>query len=304
MIDFIPRLLVNCRMRNKVVAFVGDSIGRQQFQSLMCMLTGGDDDVPVEDVGRRYGLVKKKGELRAEGMAQRFVESNTTVIYYWSATLCEVEPLDKARKDTEYAMHLDRPAAFVQKHIGAMDVLVLNTGHHWNRGKMRANKWVMHVAGKPVGAQDRVMRDLGAARNFTMQKVAEWLDEHLAQQIDTRRALVYMRSLSPRHFFDGDWDSGGRCDAGFVPVESKNISGRAVSDPGAESATFGTRIRLLNVTYISQFRDEAHISKYRPGQTGQDCLHWCLPGVPDVWNELLYAEILAEEDNAMLAERI
>jgi hypothetical protein len=26
----------------------------------------------------------------------------------------------------------------------------------------------------------------------------------------------------------------------------------------------------------------------------QDCVHWCLPGVPDTWNELLYALLFKE----------
>ncbi|KAI5055003.1 hypothetical protein GOP47_0030148 [Adiantum capillus-veneris] len=76
------------RMQNKVVAFVGDSIGRQQYQSLMCMLTGGDDEALVEDVSKIYGLVKPRGAIRAEGTAQRFIQTNTTVIYYWSTSLC------------------------------------------------------------------------------------------------------------------------------------------------------------------------------------------------------------------------
>ncbi|OIT32816.1 protein trichome birefringence-like 16 [Nicotiana attenuata] len=30
-------------MENKTLAFIGDSLARQQFQSLMCMITGGAD---------------------------------------------------------------------------------------------------------------------------------------------------------------------------------------------------------------------------------------------------------------------
>ncbi|KAI4379965.1 hypothetical protein MLD38_006201 [Melastoma candidum] len=52
------------RMHGKTLAFIGDSLGRQQFQSLMCMVTGGKDRPDVLDVGKDYGLVKSRGAVR------------------------------------------------------------------------------------------------------------------------------------------------------------------------------------------------------------------------------------------------
>lgn len=279
------------RMENKVLAFIGDSIGRQQHQSMMCMLTGGKDDAMVEDVSATYGLVKPPGALRADGVAHRFLQTNTTVIYYWSASLCDIQPINRSDPNTYYAMHLDRPVMFLRKFIGVMDVLVLNTGHHWNKGKITGNKWVMHVSGEPIKKQK--FHDIGYTRNFSVVKIMSWLDKQIVHK--RTRAQIFMRSLSPRHFFEGEWDSGGRCDNNLVPVEKKNVTGMMGIDPIAEGALMGTRVRLLNITYISLFRDEAHISKYRPNQKGQDCLHWCLPGVPDVWNELLYAKLFFDD---------
>lgn len=61
-----------------------------------------------------------------------------------------------------------------------------------------------------------------------------------------------------------------------------------------EGAVKGTRVKILDITALSELRDEAHISHYsRKASEGiNDCLHWCLPGIPDTWNELLYAQIL------------
>lgn len=277
-----------------MLAFVGDSIGRQQYQSMMCMLTGGTDDAMIEDVSLSYGLVKLPGSLRADGVAHRFLQSNTTVIYYWSASLCDIQPLNATDPETYYAMHLDRPVMFLQKFISSMDVLVLNTGHHWNKGKITGNKWVMHVNGDVC--EDRRFHNIGYARNFSLANIVTWLDDQIEE--NKTRAQIYVRSLSPRHFFEGEWDSGGRCDNNLVPVEEKNVTGQAGTDPISESAVMGTRVHLLNITYISLFRDEAHISKYRPNQSGQDCLHWCLPGIPDVWNELLYAKLFFDGGEA------
>lgn len=61
----------------------------------------------------------------------------------------------------------------------------------------------------------------------------------------------------------------------------------------AEGAVRGTGIKFLDITAISRLRDEGHISRYSiKGRGGvQDCLHWCLPGVPDTWNEILAAQL-------------
>lgn len=60
------------------------------------------------------------------------------------------------------------------------------------------------------------------------------------------------------------------------------------------------QVYLQDVTTLTAFRRDGHPSVYRkpisieksqkPG-TGlsSDCSHWCLPGVPDIWNEMLSA---------------
>lgn len=63
-----------------------------------------------------------------------------------------------------------------------------------------------------------------------------------------------------------------------------------------EMAMMGRNVSFLNVTYLSEFRRDGHPSNHRePGtsvEAPQDCSHWCLPGVPDTWNELLYNDLL------------
>lgn len=52
-------------------------------------------------------------------------------------------------------------------------------------------------------------------------------------------------------------------------------------------------IHLLDIGELSQFRVDGHPSIYgNPRNIGMDCTHWCLPGVPDAWNQLLYATLL------------
>lgn len=52
-------------------------------------------------------------------------------------------------------------------------------------------------------------------------------------------------------------------------------------------------VHLLNVTTLSQLRKDGHPSVYgHGGHRDMDCSHWCLAGVPDTWNQLLYASLI------------
>jgi hypothetical protein len=52
-------------------------------------------------------------------------------------------------------------------------------------------------------------------------------------------------------------------------------------------------VHLLNITTLSQLRKDGHPSIYTGhGGHNNDCSHWCLPGVPDTWNILLYVSLI------------
>ena len=293
-------LLLFFRMQNKTIAFIGDSLGRQQFQSLMCMASGGEDSPEVQNVGWEYGLVKAKGALRPDGWAYRFPTTNTTILYYWSASLSDLVPMNNTDPPSLTAMHLDRPPAFMRNYLHRFDVLVLNTGHHWNRGKIEGNHWVMHVNGTQV--EGEYLKDIRNAKDFTIHSVAKWLDAQLPLH---PRLKAFFRTISPRHFKNGDWNTGGNCNNTVPLSRGSEITGDDGSiDATVESAVNGTRIKILDITALSELRDEAHISgsKLKPRKpkkasnvtstpTINDCLHWCLPGIPDTWNELFIAQI-------------
>ncbi|GKC27137.1 trichome birefringence-like protein 14 [Tanacetum coccineum] len=104
--------------------------------SVINVLTGGEERHDVEDVGKKYGLVKVRGSVRPDGWAYRFPITNTTILYYWSASLCELDPIDPINRTTYFAMHLDRPPAFLQRYISRFNVLVLNTGITGTEGNL------------------------------------------------------------------------------------------------------------------------------------------------------------------------
>jgi hypothetical protein len=56
-------------MQDKTIAYMAESLGRQMFQSMMCMVTGGKQRPDVQDVGAEYGFVLAPGAKRPDGWA-------------------------------------------------------------------------------------------------------------------------------------------------------------------------------------------------------------------------------------------
>lgn len=50
----------------------------------------------------------------------------------------------------------------------------------------------------------------------------------------------------------------------------------------------GSDFRMLDVTHLSEFRADAHPST-AGAKKHDDCMHWCLPGVTDTWNDIFVA---------------
>lgn len=106
----------------------------------------------------------------------------------------------------------------------------------------------------------------------------------------------------------GEWNSGGRCDEKEAIENVQHLLNIDELDPPIprmlEKSVESVKMPLyyLNVTRMSNYRRDAHPSIYRKPnmseeekiefKTHQDCSHWCLPGVPDTWNQLMFAQLL------------
>ncbi|CAI5529655.1 unnamed protein product, partial [Closterium sp. Naga37s-1] len=88
-----------------------------------------------------------------------------------------------------------------------------------------------------------------------------------------------------------------------VPRDSSVVIPDYLPDPRTPSPASSMRppaslpVHLLDVTGLTSTRPDAHKSKWHGGDSSSDgeqgdCVHWCLPGVPDTWNDLLYAHVV------------
>ncbi|KAM0823663.1 hypothetical protein ACQ4PT_070723 [Festuca glaucescens] len=290
------RLLEN--LRGKRLAFVGDSLNRNQWVSMVCLI---DTATP--------GLHKT---LNSAGALFSFNihEYNASVDFYWSPLLVE--------SNSDNPVHhrvADRTvrAASIAKHARhwtEADVLVFNSYLWWRHPSIKV-LWGSFETATAAEHEYSVSKAVDGLRAFELSLAtwAEWLEFH----VDRARTSLFFMSMSPTHLpSDGD-NHGCYNETEPIPAADEGSGdhglnpafARAVEEEVRRLGERGVAVRVVNLTGMSERRRDAHPSVHRrqwdPLTEAQrrepsryaDCIHWCLPGVPDVWNQLLYAHIVS-----------
>ncbi|RCV22067.1 hypothetical protein SETIT_4G190400v2 [Setaria italica] len=280
--DFLARL------RGKRLMLVGDSMNRNQFESLLCILREALPDKTRMFETHGYRISKGRGYF-----VFKFADYDCTVEFVRSHFLVREGVRFNRQRNSNPILQIDRVDKTANRWKKA-DVLVFNTGHWWTHGKTARGK-NYHKEGDTLYPHF----DSAEAYRRALKTWARWIDKNM----DPARSVVFYRGYSTAHFRGGDWDSGGSCNGETEPtfkgaiIDSYPLKMRIV-----EEAIGRMRfpVRLLNVTKLTNFRRDGHPSVH--GKAGdkkvskrkQDCSHWCLPGVPDAWNELIYASLVLE----------
>nr|BAK01401.1 predicted protein [Hordeum vulgare subsp. vulgare] len=281
------------RLRGKRLVFVGDSLNRNMWESLVCILRNSIKDK------RRVFEVSGNHKFRAEGSYSFvFQDYNCTVEFFRSPFLVQEWEMHVTHGKKKETLRLDKIDRSSSRYKNA-DVIVFNTGHWWIHEKTSLGKDYYQEG-------DQVYSELNVhdAYRRALNTWAKWVDSN----INPKKTTVFFRGYSASHFSGGQWNSGGSCDKETEPITNQQyLMPYPQKMSILEEVLHGmkTPVAYLNITRLTDYRKEGHPSVYRKHKLSeeerkspelyQDCSHWCLPGVPDSWNELLYAQILVKQ---------
>ncbi|XP_071726520.1 protein trichome birefringence-like 38 [Rutidosis leptorrhynchoides] len=248
------------KWRGKKVMFVGDSLSENMWQSLACLL--------------HAAAPKSKTSFQPNYPLTSLTFQDYGMTMYLYRTTYLVDIVNRVLK-------LDSIQA--GNSWKGMDVLIFNSWHWWTHtGNQKPWDYVSYGS--------TVTKDMDRLDAYFkgMTTWAKWVDLN----VDPSKTKVFFQGISPSHYGGSEWGSSKTCNGESQPIQGSTYPAGLPKAHGVLNRVLGGMskpVYLLDITTLSQLRKDAHPESYGGGAI--DCSHWCIPGLPDTWNQLLYASL-------------
>ncbi|CAJ1964480.1 unnamed protein product [Sphenostylis stenocarpa] len=258
------------RLKGKSLMFVGDSLSLNQWQSLTCMLHTALPHAP-------YNIVRNEGVS-----ILTFPSYNVKLMFSRNAFLVDIvgEKIGRVLK-------LDSIEA--GETWKGIDVLIFDSWHWWVHTGRKQPWDFIQDGNRTVRDMDRLV-----AYEKALNTWAKWVDAN----VNPTQTRVFFQGVSPDHANGHEWgaSAASTCEGQTRPIlGSRYPGGTQPAELVLEKVLRSMQkpVSLLDIATLSQLRKDGHPSVYGfGGYRGLDCSHWCLAGVPDTWNVLLYALLI------------
>ncbi|KAF7146351.1 hypothetical protein RHSIM_Rhsim04G0125400 [Rhododendron simsii] len=281
------------RLRGKRLVFVGDSVNRNQWVSMVCLV---ESSIP-----KALKYMRLKGSL----YTFKATEYNASIDFYWAPMLVESNNDNSSHHASSNRIV---KIGAIQKHAtqwGDADVLVFNSYLWWIIPKLKVLKGSFEDP-YPVYKEVKMLQ----CYEMALKTWSAWLETH----VNRTKTQLFFVSNSATHSRADEWGmpKDQNCFNETKPISKEEYWGSGSDTKMMQIAeaeisklkSRGLKIQMLNITQLSEYRKDGHPSIYRKQwrplskeklsdpRNYADCTHWCLPGVPDVWNELLFTYII------------
>ncbi|KAF7037056.1 hypothetical protein CFC21_047527 [Triticum aestivum] len=268
---------------NKTLAFVGDSLARNHMQSLLCLLSKVASPTEVTE---RTDPVK----------IMHYERYNFTLKIIWSPFLVRTEEPDN--NSGVFKLYLDEPDDRWFSGVAGFDYVILSGANWFTRQSMFYERGQL-VGGSFVALNITSNLTLRYSHRMAFRTALRAINDH-----GSVKAKVIVRTLSPMsHFEGGSWDKGGDCrrtqpyrsnETTMGDLDLDFYTGQVEEFREAEkaAAVAGVDMVLMDTTGAMLLRPDGHPSRYghwpeEKRVLSNDCIHWCLPGPVDAWNDML-----------------
>ncbi|KAL8546161.1 hypothetical protein ACS0TY_006039 [Phlomoides rotata] len=271
-------------VRGKKLAFVGDSVGRNQMQSMICLLSRVEYPIDVSPTSDE------------QFKRWKYVNYNFTVGYFWSPFLVRSEEResDGPTHTGLFNLYLDEFDESWTTQIDEFDYVIINAGHWFTRVA------VYYENRQIVGCRFCQLPNItDRPHTFAYRRTFRTAFKALNER-RRFKGVSFLKTFSPSHFENGLWNEGGNC------VRRRPFRSNQTALAGLDLDMYLTqleefraaqrkgekRFRLLDTTQAMLLRPDGHPSKYGHWPDDKvvlynDCVHWCLPGPIDTWADLL-----------------
>ncbi|XP_057499020.1 protein trichome birefringence-like 34 [Actinidia eriantha] len=279
------------KLRGKRLVFVGDSLNRNQWVSLVCLV---ESSIPP-------GL--KFRHLNGSLYTFKAIEYNASIDFYWAPFLVESNCDDPIYHHVQYRTVKIQAIEKHARHWNDADFLIFDSYIWWLEDTMKV---LWGLSEEPSGGLFKEV-ELLSRYEMGLKTWADWLETH----VNHTKTKLFFVSMSSTHLRGEEWGMGANqnCYNETEPIFEDGYWGtlsnpkmmQVVEETIDRLEMRGVKVHILNITQLSEYRKDGHPSIYRRQWVAlteeqlanppsfSDCGHWCLPGVPDTWNELLYA---------------
>ncbi|XP_039054444.1 protein trichome birefringence-like 19 [Hibiscus syriacus] len=275
-------------VRGKSLAFVGDSVGRNQMQSLICLLSRVEYPIDVsytpDERFKRW----------------TYTTYNFTIAYFWTPHLVKSEEREDNRGPTQtglFNLYLDEFDERWTTQIEEFDYLIISGGHWFYRPS------VFYENHRIVGCHFCLLENVTDLTKFYGYRKAFRTAFKAINSLENFKGITILRTFAPPHFENGLWNRGGNCvrtkpfRSNETALDGDNMEFYMIQIEEFKTAERdgkkkGKKYRLMDTTQASLLRPDGHPSRYghwahENVTLYNDCVHWCLPGPIDTWNDFL-----------------